>query len=135
MLPGERVGKEEVLELKNELRELKEASYKFKKESQEYKAKHGEREMKEVNKNPDNQIEGYIIKKSEENFREIMEGKKEADSLTLLLLGMSRLFDRMDKIEEGIAGIKLTIRNSMCPIWISIVAGIVTYVIINVLGI
>jgi len=70
-------------------------------------------------------IEGYIIKKSEENFREIMEGKKEADSLTLLLLGMSRLFDRMDKIEK-------TIRNSMYPIWISIVAGIVTYIIINV---
>jgi len=41
-------------------------------------------------KNPEDQIEGYIIKKSEENFREIIEGKKEADSLTLLLLGMSR---------------------------------------------
>jgi len=70
----------------------------------------------------------YIIRKSEENFREIMEGKKEADSLTLLLLGMSRLFDRMDKIER-------TIRNSMYPIWISIVAGIIAYIIINVFNI
>ena len=95
----------------------REEIYKLKKEFQEYKAKHEER-------NPSDQIEGYIIKKSEENFWEIMEGKKEADSLTLLLLGMSRLFDRMDKIEK-------TIRNSMYPIWISIVAGIVTYIVIN----
>ncbi|MCW3130041.1 MAG: hypothetical protein N2V75_08110, partial [Methanophagales archaeon] len=84
----------------------REEIYKLKKEFQEYKAKHEEREKKKVKKNPSDQIEGYIIKKSEENFREIMEGKKEADSLTLLLLGMSRLFDRMDKIEK-------TIRNSM----------------------
>ena len=132
MVPGEAPGKEEVSELRNELKELKESSYKLKKEFQEYKAKHEGREKKKVKKNPEDQIEGYIIKKSEENFREIMEGKKEADSLTLLLLGMSRLFDRMDKIEEGIAGIKLTIRNSMYPIWISIVAGIITYIVINV---
>jgi hypothetical protein len=90
MVPGEGVRKEEVLELRNELKELKESSYKLRKEFQEYKAKHEEREKKKVKKNPADQIEGYIIKKSEENFREIMEGKKEADSLTLLLLGMSK---------------------------------------------
>jgi molecular chaperone GrpE (heat shock protein) len=44
MVPGAAVGKEEVLELKNELKELKEAGYKFKKEFQEYKAKIEERE-------------------------------------------------------------------------------------------
>ena len=59
-----------------------------------------------------------------EKLSELRNELKEADSLTLLLLGVSRLFDRMDKIEK-------TIRNSMYPIWISIVAGIVAYIIIN----
>ena len=44
MVPGEAVGKEEVLELRNELKELKEVGYKFRKEFQEYKAKNEERE-------------------------------------------------------------------------------------------
>ena len=70
-------------------------------------------------------------------------GKEEVWELrTLLLLGTSRLFNRMDdlkdtmedgfkRMEDGFKGMERTIRNSMYPIWISIVAGIVTYIIIN----
>ena len=73
-------------------------------------------------------IEEYIKERAEREFREIMEGKKEVTNSTLLLLGISRLFYRMDDIKN-------TIRNSMYPIWISIVAGIIAYIVINVIGI
>ena len=73
-------------------------------------------------------IEEYIKERAEREFREIMEGKKEVSNSTLLLLGMSRLFYRMDDIKK-------TIKSSMYPIWISIVAGIIAYIIINVIGI
>jgi hypothetical protein len=44
MAPDGSAGKEEVLELKNELKERKEAGYRFKTKIQEYRAKIEERE-------------------------------------------------------------------------------------------
>ena len=80
-------------------------------------------------------IEQYIKERAEREFKEIMEGEREASNSTLLLLGISRLFDRMDELKKGMDDIKKTIRNSMYPIWISIVAGIIAYIVINVFGI
>ena len=97
------------------------------------------KESSEQNSDP---IEGYIKERAEREFREIMEGKREVTNSILLLLGISRLFYRMDDIKKGIddikkgmEDIKKTIRNSMYPIWISIVAGIIAYIVINVIGI
>ena len=79
------------------------------------------------------------------------------DNFTVLLFGISRLFYRLEetqdtvekgftrmeegmekgftKMEEGFARMEKAIRGSMYPIWISIVAGIITYIIINVFNI
>lgn len=83
--------------------------------------------------------------------------KKAVDNFTVLLFGINRLFYRLEELqdtmekgftrveegmekgftrmEDGFKRMEKTIRNSMYPIWISIVAGIVTYIIINVFGI
>ncbi|MCD6455510.1 MAG: hypothetical protein J7K81_01795 [Methanophagales archaeon] len=133
-------------------------------------------------RNQDNQIEGYIKRKAEEEFKKLMDEKKGVDNFTVLLFGISRLFYRLEetqdtvekgftrieegmekgftrieegmekgftkmeggftkmeggftKMEEGFARMEKAIRNSMYPIWLSIVAGIVVYIIINVFNI
>jgi len=115
-------------------------------------------------KTQDNQIEGYIKRKAEEEFKKLMDEKKGVDNFTVMLFGISRLFYRLEetqdtvekgftrieegmekgftkmeggftKMIEGFARMEKAIRNSMYPIWLSIVAGIVVYIIINVFNI
>jgi len=46
---------------------------------------------------------------------------------------MEKGFTRMEEgMEKGFTRIERTMRNSMYPIWISIIAGIIAYIIINV---
>ena len=127
------------------------------------KGEKGEKEIMNT-KTQDNQIEGYIKRKAEEEFKKLMDEKKGVDNFTVLLFGISRLFYRLEetqdtvekgftrieegmekgftkmeggftKMEEGFARMEKAIRNSMYPIWLSIVAGIVVYIIINVFNI
>ena len=95
----------------------------------------------------------------------MLEEKKVVDNFTVLLFGISRLFYRLEELqdttekgfmrmeegmekgfmrmeegmekgftrmEEGFTRMERTMRNSMYPIWISIVAGIIVYIIITV---
>ena len=88
----------------------------------------------------------------------MLEEKKAVDNFTVLLFGISRLFYRLEELqdttekgfrrieegmekgftrmeegmEKGFTRIERTMRNSMYPIWISIIAGIIAYIIINV---
>jgi len=77
----------------------------------------------------------------------LLEEKKAVDNFTVLLFGISRLFYRLEELqdttekgfrrieegmEKGFTRMERTMRNSMYPIWISIIAGIIAYIIINV---
>ena len=53
-------------------------------------------------KTQDNQIEGYIKRKAEEEFKKLMDEKKGVDNFTVMLFGISRLFYRLEETQDTV---------------------------------